>query len=98
MRLRKEEGQPSITKVRNYKRRDEIDTHTRGLYIWYWKDDGSHIMASIFSIKEEERSSAQLEPLKRTEKGSNNPCEEQDKGLITETVRQLGSSEAHLSV
>lgn len=36
-------------------------------------------MASIFSIMEEIRSSARLDPLKNTEKGLNNPSEEQDK-------------------
>lgn len=55
-------------------------------------------MASIFSTKEEKGSSARLEPLKRIEKGSSNPCEEQNKEIITETVKVLGSFEGPLVV
>ena len=36
-----------------------------------------------------------LEPL-RPEKGANNLCEEQDKEIITETVKALGSCEGPL--
>ena len=47
--------------------------------------------------EEKTRSSARLEPL-RIEKGTNNLCEEQDKEIITETVKVLGSCEGPLEV
>ena len=50
------------------------------LYTRCWKGEDSHTTASIFPTKEETRSSARFEPL-RTEKGTNNLCEEQDKEI-----------------
>lgn len=67
------------------------------LYTRCWKGEDSHTTASIFPTKEETRSSARFEPL-RTEKGANNLCEEQDKEIITETVKVLGSCEGPVEV